>query len=230
MNSLAQFLDVTRHSFEKVEAGFRDAHQGIATSTYELSYIAAYLQLLSRHNTPGSVLECGTYKGFSTCCLSLACRSLGRHLFAADSFRGLPPTDELSCFGGNYRAGDLCAAEAEVWQNLRRFGSPENVTTVAGWYRDSLKNWEHPLSAIWLDVDLYDSASDVLNATFSSLQPGGLVFSHEIKHFMRASPWPFTISLEIKKFRIGSFILLVILPYSCRLPKNTGCLMKKNRW
>lgn len=52
--------------------------------------IAIYLYYLKSNGVNGKVLECGVFKGGSTCCLSHICDYLDLELIAADSFEGLP--------------------------------------------------------------------------------------------------------------------------------------------
>src|SRR5690349_8369608 len=57
-----------------------------------LSMATAILQV--PRSTPGSVVECGAYKGGSTTNLSLVCRLCDRTLEVFDSFAGLPEPAE----------------------------------------------------------------------------------------------------------------------------------------
>lgn len=66
----------------------------------EMIYIANYLYILDSYGVSGSVLECGTSHGYSTCVLSHACHLLGRKIYAADSFCGLPSVREDEPFFG----------------------------------------------------------------------------------------------------------------------------------
>ncbi len=191
--TLPHFLATMREKFEKITLGFAKPkepgtghieHGNMGCLIEELLFVAAYLHLLAKKDASGVVIECGAFKGFSSSCLSWACHASGKPFFVADSFRGLPETDEYSCFGAKYRAGDFCGKKSEFTENLRRFGRPEITTVVEGWYADSLKGWAEPVSLLWLDVDLYDSARDVMKHVYSSLSSQGVILSHEVKKFM----------------------------------------------
>lgn len=147
------------------------------TSAEEMLHLAHQLHLLASHGVEGAVLECGCFKGFSSACLSHACALLGRELIVADSFQGLPPpTGEEAAW---YREGDFRGALAEVEENVGTYGRPECVRFREGWFRDSLRGWARPLALLWLDVDLYDSARDVLDNVLPALDARGAIASHE---------------------------------------------------
>lgn len=132
--------------------------------------IAIYLYYLKSYGIQGKVLECGVFKGGSTCCLSHICDYLGLELIAADSFEGLPAQD------GYYGKGDFKGGLQEVQNNMERLGKPEVVTYVKGWFDNSLQNFNQELMLIWIDVDLQQSVEDVLTNTFHCLTKNGAIF------------------------------------------------------
>ncbi len=132
--------------------------------------IAIYLYYLKSYGIQGKVLECGVFKGGSTCCLSHICDYLGLELIAADSFEGLPTDDSY------YGKGDFKGSLQEVQNNMERLGKPEVVTYVKGWFNESLRNFNQDLMLIWLDVDLTQSVNDVLTNTFQCLVKNGVIF------------------------------------------------------
>ncbi|MDW7773270.1 MAG: TylF/MycF/NovP-related O-methyltransferase [Desulfobulbaceae bacterium] len=132
--------------------------------------IAIYLYYLKSYGVQGKVLECGVFKGGSTCCLSHICDYLELELIAADSFEGLPTSN------GYYGKGDFKGSFQEVQDNIGRLGKPGVVTYVKGWFNESLKNFNEDLMLIWLDVDLKQSVIDVLTETFDCLVDNGVIF------------------------------------------------------
>lgn len=161
---------------EAGQEGKDDIAQG--TSPEELLHLANQLYLLASHEVPGAVLECGCFKGFSAACLSHACAFLGRELIVADSFQGLP--DAQGEGAGFYQKGDFRGDQAEVEENIATYGRPESVRYREGWFRESLRGWSRPLVMLWMDVDLYESASDVLENVLPSLDRRGAIASHEL--------------------------------------------------
>lgn len=158
----------------------------VQTTPEEMLTIANHLFILKSHGVEGTVLECGCFKGFSSCCLSIVCGRLGYPMVIADSFAGLPEISDESEAGHavddrgrTYRGGDFAGSRAEVEQNLRTFGDPAEVELVEGWFAETLKGWNRPLALLWLDVDLWSSTLDVLRPCLPALDPRGCIFSHE---------------------------------------------------
>jgi hypothetical protein len=158
--------------------GKKDRHC-FATTAEEMLAISNQLFILHSHGVKGSVLECGCFKGYSSCCLSLACRRLGYPFVIADSFSGLPPDDDDVGTDKYYQVGDFAGSRREVEQNVRTFGDIGGVEFVEGWYSDTLRGWDRPLALIWMDVDLVSSTRDLLEPCLPLLDPRGVIFSHE---------------------------------------------------
>lgn len=175
------FLKSSYETFHAIEECFprpeEAAGGGIGTSPEELLHIANHLYLLAGAGVPGALLECGCFKGFSSACLSHACAFLGRDLVVADSFQGLP--GEAGEGEDGYRPGDFRGDRQEVEDNVRLFGRLDRVRFVEGWFRDTLAGFEEPVALLWMDVDLYASATDVLDAVWGNLDPRAAIFSHE---------------------------------------------------
>lgn len=175
------FLKSSYETFHAIEECFprpeEAAGGGVGTSPEELLHIANHLYLLAAAEVPGVLLECGCFKGFSSACLSHACALLGRDLVVADSFQGLP--GETGAGEEGYRPGDFRGGRQEVEDNVRLFGRIERTRFIEGWFRDSLPRFPEPIALLWMDVDLYASATDVLDATWGKLDPRAVIFSHE---------------------------------------------------
>ncbi len=146
----------------------------------EMVMIANQLYVLKSYHVAGDILECGVSHGYSTCVLSHACARLGITLYAADSFQGLPAVRENQEF---FEQGDYACSLNEVKNHLQDLGCPGNVTYIEGFYADSLKDFDRPLCVIWQDVDLFESANDVLENALSSLDRRGVIFTHEFTDF-----------------------------------------------
>ena len=177
----AQFR-IIQELFPKLNPGRQSTKDWfcMATSPGEMLVIANQLFILRSYGIEGSVLECGCYKGYSSCCLSISCRRLGYPLVIADSFAGLPA--DLNEVGDDryYQVGDFAGAgrgrakPTHLRRSHRRgvggrlvLGHPQGV--------------DRPLALLWLDVDLWSSTMDVLSPCLPALNPRGAIFSHEFQ-------------------------------------------------
>lgn len=155
------------------------------TGPEDIFHIANYLYVLHDAGIEGTVLECGTSHGYSACCLSHACGRLNRHLYGADSFQGLPSQAAGESF---FRPGDYASPKEAVLENLRAVGRWDAVSLVEGWFSESLRGWNVPVALLWLDVDLYDSARDVMMTVLPHVQPRGAIVMHEFTDFYNRLP------------------------------------------
>lgn len=171
------FNDIYQYFPKKnLNSTHKDDVSAIGTAPFELFYHAMYLYCLDSWGIEGDVIECGTYKGFSACCLSWVCSYLGRKLIVADSFEGLPENET----DPYYKKGDFCGQLDEVRANIEDFGKIEQVEFLKGFYETSLQGFNRPLCMLWMDVDLYESAMDILTNAFSCLSGNGVLISHEL--------------------------------------------------
>ncbi len=181
MHDFFTFVSHMEAAFENVRQGMDyenqhathhngDDRRAVGWAGTGMMPIAIYLYYLKSWGIRGKVLECGVFKGGSTCCLSHVCDYLGLELIAADSYEGLPDGDTF------YGQGDFRGGLEEVRKNLKQFGKPEVVTYVKGWFADSLRDFNKPVMLIWLDVDLRKSVVDVLCNTFHCLVDDGVIF------------------------------------------------------
>ena len=99
-----------------------------------------------------------------------------------DSFEGLPSLTSSDKGTNDFFEGQYSVSERDVIRKLTDSKVPiERVNTVAGWFSttcDPMKVETSSLrkaSVIWLDCDLYSSASDALKIFSTILQPGTIV-------------------------------------------------------
>lgn len=178
LSSTYDIFNEIYHYFPKKnsDSTHKDDVSAIGTAPFELFYHAMYLYCLNSWGVAGDVLECGTFKGFSACCLSWVCSYLGKQLIVADSFEGLPEnkTDPY------YKKGDFRGQLEEVRANIEDFGKIDNILFIKGFFETSLQGFNRPLCMIWMDVDLYESATDILDNVFPCLSDDGVLISHEL--------------------------------------------------
>jgi O-methyltransferase len=136
----------------------------------------------------GDVAEFGCFKGYSSSSLSLACRRTGRRLLVFDSFEGLPdPGAPLTHLHDGsvlaYEKGMATGALDEVKGNVARYGDISTCEFIKGFFNETLPS--RPASELYCmifeDADLVPSVKDVLENTWSRLQPGCTFYTHEAR-------------------------------------------------
>lgn len=145
-----------------------------ANSPEEMLSIANHLYCLKSYGVQGSLAEFGCFKGYSTSMLSFACSLLDIPMVVFDSFQGLPASGSPY-----YQAGEFSGSLDEVKRNVERYGEIDSVNFIKGYFCDTVVERNvPPLLCLWMDVDLADSAKDVVRA-LPQLDIRGALFSHE---------------------------------------------------
>ena len=147
-----------------------------------LNFIEVVLNLPP--NSKGVIIEAGCYKGGSTAKFSLAVDIVGKNLVVFDSFQGIPENSEAhdkDIFGGpvSFKEGYYCGTLDEVKINVSKYGKIDCCKFVKGWFENTLPNFQEPISAIYLDVDLVSSTRTCLKYFYPLLEPGGVIFSQD---------------------------------------------------
>ena len=140
--------------------------------------------LRAPRNTSGVIVEAGCFRGISSAKFSVAAALAGKEFVICDSFEGLPANDEphdKGVFGRpiSFDEGDYAASLDEVQSNIRRFGEIEVCSFVKGWFDNTLPQFNKPISAVYLDVDLVSSTKTCLKYFWPLLEPGGVIYSQD---------------------------------------------------
>jgi predicted O-methyltransferase YrrM len=123
---------------------------------------------------PTNLVEIGSYKGRSTCCLALGCRNTKKRIFAIDSFDGGPDLPKANSF-------------ADFSGNLRRCGLANYVEPIVGLSGDVAKRWDKPIHFLFIDGShAYEDALADFAGFFPHVVPGGMVAFHDVKN----ENWP----------------------------------------
>jgi O-methyltransferase len=133
---------------------------------------------------PGDLLEAGVWRGGACIFMRAVLRACGdsqRRVWAADSFRGLPPPDpqrypadheweHLSLQG-------LAVPVAEVKANFARYGLlDDQVHFLVGWFSQTLPTAPiERLAILRLDGDMYQSTIEVLDNLYPRVSVGGYI-------------------------------------------------------
>jgi O-methyltransferase len=145
--------------------------------------IECVTDVLSR-DVPGDLIETGVWRGGSTILmrgLLAAWAEVGRRVWVADSFQGVPPPNaEHYPADREVRLDGIPVLEVsmqEVRENFARYGLlDDQVVFLPGWFKDTLASAPiDALSVMRLDGDLYESTMDALVALYPKLSVGGYV-------------------------------------------------------
>lgn len=168
--------------FRKMRLGlrmFRNKH-AIPTGTSFKTHLAIALKILEAPpDQPGSVVECGTWKGGSAANLSLVCKIVGRKLRIYDSFEGLPAGQPGDREAKYYAKGDYSGSLAEVRANIERGGAIECCEFVPGWFEETLPKLSSPVLLAFVDVDLEASLDVCVRYLWPNLVDRGYLFIDE---------------------------------------------------
>jgi O-methyltransferase len=156
-----------------------------AVASYTLLGVARLRSLwdlansIVRDRIAGAFVECGCWNGGSGALLARVAMADGRTTWLFDSFEGLPTPSAIDAtVAGEVGArGDFTGSEARVRSVLGLAGVPTaGVQIVKGWFKDTLSEAQTgPIALLHVDVDLYDSTIDVLDALYDRVTPGGIV-------------------------------------------------------
>jgi O-methyltransferase len=178
---------VTRAAREDLVAAMRRVLDNVPSATRLLYHVVLARELLALPaGMHGDVIECGAYKGASSCSLSLACALVGRKLWVCDSFAGLPSAeaDVMRNYAhqklyGHYSAGMYAGGLDEVRANVTRYGRIEQCTFVPGLFADTLPQLKSQFVLAFLDVDLTSSMQDCIGHLWPRLVDGGVVYTDD---------------------------------------------------
>ena len=131
---------------------------------------------------PGDLIETGVWRG-GACILMRAALEvlgdLGRRVFVADSFEGLPAPDARAYpadLGDKHHTiEELSISLDEVKANFAKYGLLDNrVIFLKGWFKDTLRAAPiERLAVLRLDGDMYESTTDALTALYDKVSPAG---------------------------------------------------------
>jgi len=138
----------------------------------------------------GDYFEFGSFGGRTFRMAFEASRSIYRrnqvtplpHLYAFDSFEGLPEPVGVDRDHGGWKRGDFTTSLDDFRRIAAAAGVPDDeYTTVAGFYHVSLtRELQASLGAVraavtYLDCDLYESTRDVLGFVLPFLEQGSIM-------------------------------------------------------
>jgi hypothetical protein len=133
---------------------------------------------------PGSVVECGTWKGGM---IGGIAYMLGpdRNYMLFDSFEGLPDAKEIDgesalrwqsdkTSPGYY---DNCTASEQSAHEAMKIAGATNVSIIKGWFNNTLRktHFQDEIAILRMDADWYDSTLEIFNVLFPKVKKGGII-------------------------------------------------------
>ena len=130
----------------------------------------------------GDYVEFGCWSGqtFGTAFRELRRHSSVRHMWAMDSFQGLPSSTDARDEHPWWQPGAMAMSEEDFREACRRNGIQEhNYTTVPGYYEESLSRNDSTLPQniclAYIDCDMYSSTMTVLEFLLPRLKQGMII-------------------------------------------------------
>lgn len=164
------------------------------TSIERLFGLIEGVHYITRRNIPGSIVECGVWRGGSMMAAALTLRSLmsaERDLYLFDTFEGMPkPTDEdvhhtgtaaIKAFTelqtGEDSSSECAATLSEVQSNMARTGYEKTrIHYVQGKVENTIpQQAPESIALLRLDTDWYESTRHELEHLYPRLSPGGIL-------------------------------------------------------
>jgi O-methyltransferase len=162
------------------------------TSPDKLHALITATRYLHRYDIPGSIVECGVWRGGSMHAVARTLDSLGDHsreLYLFDTFEGMPPPTEKDVRRDGRRAEELLAAGTKdqfIWayatlEDVRKgFDTVpypgERVHYVCGKVEDTVPGQApDPIALLRLDTDWYESTRHELVHLYPRLVSGGVL-------------------------------------------------------
>jgi hypothetical protein len=135
---------------------------------------------------PGSVVECGCYKGGASVNLSLVCRIVGRRFKIYDSFEGLPPVSEgdyvaEDAFKDGFIPGIYEGKLEEVKKNIEQYGAIDVCQFHKGWFENTLPKHKGKIALVFIDVDFCSSLHDCLLNLWPNMTNRGFLYMDEYR-------------------------------------------------
>jgi hypothetical protein len=150
----------------------------------ESPYVANLHLALRVRDIPGSIVECGTWRGGMIAGIADVLGSRRRY-YLFDSFQGLPPAKDIDgdaalawqsdANGQSYH--NNCTASEEEARAAMSMSRATDYQIVKGWFEDTLSTMDasEPIALLRMDADWYESTRCILDAFASRVAPGGVI-------------------------------------------------------
>lgn len=173
------------------------------TSLPRLSAVIKATRYIVENAIPGSIVECGVWRGGSMIAAARTLARFGdqsRDIYLFDTYEGMPPPSEVDkCFDGQ-TATHLLATDVpdgqvravahldDVRNVMLRTGYPAaKMHFVKGKVEDTIPaTVPDRIALLRLDTDWYESTRHELNHLYPLLSPGGVLIIDDFGHWQGA--------------------------------------------
>lgn len=190
--TLTRTLFMEGEAFDKRSKGLDWPGQGDAETMIGLERLTNIEELggnVIDEDVPGDFVECGVWRGGATIFMAgvladsdyLNDPTTGRPrcVWVCDSFEGCPegnPNYPQDQGDPHHTFKFLSVSENEVRRNFQKYNLlDDNIKFVKGWFENSLPGPIEKIALLRADGDLYSSQSQILNALYDRVSPGGYV-------------------------------------------------------
>jgi predicted O-methyltransferase YrrM len=187
-----------------------DSIEGLLVSPIQEHWLFKVARSLPAHAT---IVEIGSYKGRSTCCLGFGCLGGNKHVYAIDTFKG---NDELR----QCKFIDQSGYFDEFCRNIEKCELSGYVTPICGWSAEVGKSWNRPIHLLFIDGSHhYEDVLTDFASFFPHVVPGGIVAAHDV-----VETWPgsFRAWHEHIKFQLRNVAYCSTLGYGIK-PNSLAC-------
>lgn len=171
------------------------------TSDQRLAALCDAVEYIVHRGIPGSIVECGVWKGGSSMAAAECLHSLGdigRDIYLYDTFEGMSePTEFDKEINSGKSAEEMMASSTredlvwayssldEVRSNLSKIKYPqEKIHFIKGKVEDTIPaTIPSQISLLRLDTDWYESTKHELENLFPLLSPGGVLIIDDYGHW-----------------------------------------------
>ena|SRR5208337_1792798 len=172
------------------------------TSPESIYALIESIKYLHRRSIPGSIVECGVWRGGSMMVAAYALEYLGdtnRDLWLFDTFRGLVEPTDIDVTHQGRSASELLAKSdptdelgswcyaplVKVRYNLASTEYPsEHIHFIEGDVRETIPtNDLEQIALLRLDTDFYESTCHELKHLYPRLSPGGVLIIDDYGHW-----------------------------------------------
>jgi O-methyltransferase len=176
---------------------FRSVRSFTMTSIERVYALRESVKYIIRHNVPGSIVECGVWKGGSMMAVAKTLLELEteRDLYLFDTFEGMPPPTavDVDLYGVQadvlLKTNPMTPAIApfeEVCRNMYSTGyNAARINLVRGKVEDTLpRAAPREIALLRLDTDWYQSTLHELVHLYPRLIKGGILIIDDYGHFV----------------------------------------------